>query len=227
MSSKRLRQTDLDAIIQGCSQESDRFRAGSPGDEGHCLELFRRAVEENDQNAWNAIHAQYRHLVARWIGPHHDSDALIASTFERFWHALRGVRLSRRFDHVGALLSYLRKCALCVQLDLEREKKKRDCERPLNEAITLSTDTIDGLVLDNVARDTLQASVLRWLQAHLQDEQERRVIFLSYSLDLKPAEIARRHPTLFANARAVRRVKERVLKRLRRRAGELTTQIKD
>jgi DNA-directed RNA polymerase specialized sigma24 family protein len=112
---------DLDAIIRGCAQESDRFLAGLPGNEGHCLELFRRAVEENDQNAWNAIYAQYRRLIAQWVGPHHDSDALVASTLERFWRALRGVRLSTRFDHVGALLLYLRKCALCVQLDLARE----------------------------------------------------------------------------------------------------------
>ena len=40
-----------------------RCRAG--GDED-CWELFRRAVVENNQQAWDALYVQYRRLVGKW-----------------------------------------------------------------------------------------------------------------------------------------------------------------
>ena len=58
---------DLDRVIQECTQEDLRFRKGRVGQEGHCFELFRRALEENDQDAWAALHRQYTPVVAGWI----------------------------------------------------------------------------------------------------------------------------------------------------------------
>jgi DNA-directed RNA polymerase specialized sigma24 family protein len=218
MSTSRLRQLDLPAVIEGCCQETARFRAGQPGEEGHCFELFRRAIEKDDQEAWSALHAQYYRMIAQWIGGHPAGDELIESTFEKFWRTMRGVRLSRRFKHVGALLAYLRKCAFSVRFDLDR-REQRDRRMTPNEAVTAYADDVEDLVLANIARDALQDSVRRWLAEHIQDTQEKQVVFLSYELDLPPAEIARRFPEQFADAKEVRKIKERVVKRLRRADG--------
>ena len=50
----------------------------------------------------------------------------------------------------------------------------------------------------------------------LQDEPERVVAFLSFTRDLKPAEIFRRHPALYESVADVYRVKRNVIERLRR-----------
>lgn len=223
MSRSRLRQLDLSEIVEGCHQETNRFRAGQPGEEGHCFEMFRRAIEENDQEAWSAAYAQYYRMVADWLGGRQAADELIESTFEKFWRTLHNVRLSRRFKHVGAVLAYLRKCAFSVRFDLERrEQREHRIARKvaLSETLTVHTDDAEDLALENVALDTLQDSVRRWLAENIQDEQERLVLFLSYDLDLSPSEIAHCFPEQFADVKEVRKVKERVLKRLRR-ADEL------
>lgn len=215
MSRNRLRQFDLSEIVEGCREESDRFRTGQPGEEGHCFELFRRAIEEDDQEAWSAVYAQYYRIVARWIGGHQASDESIGSAFEKFWRALRSVRLSRRFKHVGAVLAYLRKCAFSIRLDLER-REQRECKIILDETVTAHTDNVEDLALTNISRDALRGGVRRWLAGNIRDTQERQVISLSYELDLAPSEIACRCPDQFADVKEVRKVKERILKRLRR-----------
>lgn len=219
MNPSRLRQLNLPEIVAGCCQESERFRAGLPGEEGHCFELFRRAIEEDDQDAWGAIYAQYRQLVARWLGGHRAGDELIEIAFEKFWRTLRSARLSRRFRHVGAVLAYLRKCAVSVRLDLERKEQRED-RIVLNERIVARAGDVENLALANLSHTELCDIVQRWLMENVQEEQERQMIHLSYELDLSPSEIARRFPEQFADVQEVRRVKERVLKRLRR-ASEL------
>lgn len=219
MSSGRLRRLGLPEIVEGCCQESDRFRAGQPGEEGHCFELFRRAIEEHDQDAWSAVYAQYRQLVAKWIGGHQSGDELIEIAFEKLWRTLQGVRLSRRFKHVGAVLAYLRKCAFSVRFDLER-RERREERITLQETVVLQTGNVENLALANISRDALQHSVRRWLADNIQDEQERLVLSLSYEFDLSPSKIADRFPEQFIDVREVHRIKERVLKRLRR-SGEL------
>jgi RNA polymerase sigma factor (sigma-70 family) len=215
MSQRHLRQLDLSEIAEGCQRESDRFRAGQPGEEGHCFELFRRAIEEDDQDAWSAIYAQYRQLVAKWLGGHRASDELIETAFEKFWRTLRSVRLSRRFKHVGAVLAYLRKCAVSVRLDLERKEQRED-RIVLNERIVARAGDVEDLALDNLSHTALCATVQRWLTENVQEEQERQMVHLSYELDLSPSEIARRFPGQFTDVQEVHRVKERLLKRLRR-----------
>ncbi len=218
MNRRRLRQLVLSDVIEGCHQEAQRFRAGQPGDEGYCLELFRRAIEQSDQEAWTAIHHQYYRLVAHWIGARQDADELIQLAFTKFWRTLRGRRVFRRFSSIGAVLAYLHKCALSARLDLERQEQRERHKLP-NLAPLAHTPAIDDAAIGNVTRDALRANVRRWLQENVKDPKEQQVIFLSYDLGLSPAEIARRYPEQFGDVETVRRIKERVLARLRRAAA--------
>jgi RNA polymerase sigma factor (sigma-70 family) len=216
MDHKHLSQLGLPEIIQGCIEESERFRAGQSGKEGHCFELFRRAIENDDQRAWSAIHEQYYRLVIQWIGGQYDSEELSSSAFFKFWRTLQGIHLSHRFKHVGAVLAYLRKCAMSVRLDWERKKQRAIRETSLNKQVTAWDNLIETLALERITRDERRRILQSWLEKKLSDTQERLVIFLSYALDLSPSEIAQNHPEQFKDARTVRRIKERVLKRLRR-----------
>jgi hypothetical protein len=49
-----------DELARRCRQESERYLAGRSHDETYCFELFRRAIFDHDQAAWQAIYAQYQ-----------------------------------------------------------------------------------------------------------------------------------------------------------------------
>ena len=53
------------------------------------------------------------------------------------------------------------------------------------------------------------------IRERLQDEQERVLVQLSFELGLTPVQILRDRPDLFSDLAEVRRIKERVLKRLK------------
>jgi DNA-directed RNA polymerase specialized sigma subunit len=54
------------------------------------------------------------------------------------------------------------------------------------------------------------------IRSRLKDERERVVFELSYHYGLPPREIYERRPELFTDAKEVSRIKENLLKRLRR-----------
>ena len=56
------------------------------------------------------------------------------------------------------------------------------------------------------------------IDARLNDEKERRVVYGSFVLGLKPRELHARYQDIFGDVRDVYRVKENVLARLRRDA---------
>ncbi|MBN1579578.1 MAG: sigma-70 family RNA polymerase sigma factor [Anaerolineae bacterium] len=215
MNQGHLHQLSLDAVEQGCRDESARFRAGQPGETGYCFELFRRAVEENDQDAWSAIHTQYYYQVAKWIGAHPEMAELIESTYTKFWHTMRNKPLSRHFQHIGAVLAYLRKCALCVRIDLERQQRRQDRILQIEKSAQHDSD-IEAQVIARMDHNEFCDGVHQWLDENVCDQRERQIIFFSYDLGLSPSEIARRYPEHFASAKQVYGIKERMIKRMRR-----------
>ena len=86
------------------------------------LALFRLALEEGDQGAWEAIVSRYRNLVLDWtrrslrapIPREHEED-WVTRAFERFWLAV-GPEGSH-FRDLPAALQYLKLCVRSVVLD--------------------------------------------------------------------------------------------------------------
>jgi hypothetical protein len=72
----------------------------------------------------------------------------------------------------------------------------------------------EGSVVGKLAGEQLWAVISK----ELQDEAEERVVYLSFARDMKPADIAERHPNLFKGVADVYRIKRNVIERLRRSA---------
>src|SRR5260370_9394991 len=79
-----------------CTRESSKYRNGEPFDERYGLELFRRAVMQHDQEAWEWLQQCYSELVLSWLRRHPKKEAAcyldseknyVAKTFARFWLA--------------------------------------------------------------------------------------------------------------------------------------------
>jgi DNA-directed RNA polymerase specialized sigma24 family protein len=224
MSKNGLHRLSTKAIIQGCQDESAQPRTQETG---YCFELFRRALEEQAQDAWLAIDEQYRQLILRWGSdyapdlPRAEIEQVAPEALPKFWQSLTksAVPLTRRFSHIGALLKYLKQCTMSVLYDYKRQLQRTERIRQRLESddqiLPFYQETEQELAT-RIEQEQLLARVREWVQAHVTDEQERQVLYLSYQAGLSPAEIAARYPQDFPEAQCVRRIKERILKRARR-----------
>jgi hypothetical protein len=215
-----LTQTSLADLARACQRETSRFQRGEPSDDQYCRELFRRAVCEREQMAWDAIVTQYRGIVLAWIRQHpasaaaqEDDEFWVNRAFERFWMALGPERFAL-FPDLRSLLKYLKLCVHSVLLDGVRARHATRLE-PLEQAP--AERTAEGADIEALAVGRLAGGEL-WqaIEAALPDESERLLIYLSYALDLKPRQIQERHPALYPTVADVYRIKRNVLDRLRR-----------
>lgn len=62
-----LAQMDLGTLERRCAIESERFYRGQPHDTRYAYELFRRALVERSEVAWEAIFNHYHSLVESWV----------------------------------------------------------------------------------------------------------------------------------------------------------------
>src|ERR1051326_2092076 len=219
--STMIRELPLVELAHRCRQETLRFLKGEDRDDAFCFEIFQRAVVDRDNDAWEAIVAQYRGIVLAYVSQHsaaplvrESDDYWINRAFQRFWGAVGADRFGR-FPDLPALLKYLKMCVHSVLMDEVRARRAAAASSldDVPESVP-SAANAEGNVLGRLASEQLWAAIRRVLQG----EAEERVIYLSFARDLKPAEIAERHPGLFADVAEVYRIKRNVIERLRRSA---------
>jgi hypothetical protein len=219
-SAPQLEQLSIDQLAHSCAEETGKFLRQHTSNDRYCLELFRRAIAERDDDAWTYIYQQYAPLVLTWITQHQGvvlllgqdgGAALVNSVFAKFAQALTPVKM-RNFDSLAALLKYLKMCAHSVVSDEVRMRQARQFEETL--------DSIDEPAIDDPADDVVSAlsaqGLWQIIQDELHNEDERILLYLAYVQGLKPGEICSQHRHLFPNVEDVYRIKRNVLERLRR-----------
>jgi DNA-directed RNA polymerase specialized sigma24 family protein len=218
------RQVDLKQLIRLCHEESHQERQEEVG---YCFELFRRALANDDQVAWEAIQKQYHGLVLSWLRraagdllASTEDDDLTQTIFAKFWVSLRHKEglLSDSFPHIGALLKYLNRCALTTFLDFQTKRQRRaKLQKRLVQEVSVNVyaDPIPKLV-ESLQQEEKLLAVRRWARSHITDELEMQLYTLLYSEGLKPRDIVARYPQQFPTTEDVRRVQARILARARR-----------
>ena len=93
---------------------------------GTALSLFRRAIEQGNQYAWELIYTQYSSLVAGWVKNHPNFRAIDGETQEyvnpripSLWTAT-----SNKFDQFTELSSLLAYLKMCVHSAITDETRK-------------------------------------------------------------------------------------------------------
>ncbi len=227
MVKNNLPQNSLQEIIAGCEQEAQQERQQ---EKGHCFELFRRALDEQEPAAWTAIAEQYGRLMLGWVYAYpgndfapEEAEQLIHEALERFWRTLtsRSIQVATSFEHIGALLKYLQQCVVATLLDQKRRAQRtaRLIERLQSTSIegaTYHVPSPEEHTIERLQRTEQLQRVTQWMRVHVTDPLEQRLLYLSYEEDLTPAAIAHQYPQEFSDAQMVRRMKERILKRARR-----------
>src|SRR5260370_2672145 len=83
----------LPVLKYRCAQEISNYHHGKLSDERYCLEIFRRALADDDNDSWIALQEQFRANVVFWLRRHSTSqEALqieneqnyVDDTFKRF-----------------------------------------------------------------------------------------------------------------------------------------------
>src|SRR5258706_1712163 len=113
----------VDALAQKCAKETESFRLHLQDDSRYCFELFRRAICERVQLAWDMIYQQYETDVARWVKQRlrfetseSNIDFFVNGAFTKMWHALTLDKFGK-FSDLKALLAYLKMCVYSVIVD--------------------------------------------------------------------------------------------------------------
>ncbi|MDY6877283.1 MAG: sigma-70 family RNA polymerase sigma factor [Chloroflexota bacterium] len=213
----------LTGIAHRCTQETELFFQRQIYDPWYCFELFRRAIVHCNQRAWELIYAQYRSLVAGWVERHsalptsgEEVQYFVNRAFEKMWAALTPEKFAN-FSDLKSLLRYLQMCVHSVILDHIRVAEQ-PCVDIQDELLAAEGETgnpaVETQALDWVHRQEFWQEI----DTRLHNEQERRVVYDSFILALKPREIYIRFPETFRDVNQVYRVKENVLARLRRDA---------
>ena len=213
----------LTGIAHRCAQETELFFQRKGYNPRYCFELFRRAIMERNQRAWELVYNQYRSLVGSWVKRHsafpssgEEAQYFVNRAFEKMWVAVTPDRFGR-FPDLKSLLRYLQTCVHSVVLDQVRVAEQAEVGAEADIA------SVEGEAGDTTPEDQALARVQGqelWDQitTRLRSDKERRVMYGSFVLALKPREIYAEGKDTFRDVREVYRVKENVLARLRRDA---------
>jgi hypothetical protein len=212
-------QMAIDALIRRSVVESERFYRGQPHDTRFAYELFRRALVERDEVAWEHIYSHYSSLVESWVrrsgafaGSGESSEYFVGLAFTRFWRAIGPERFPS-FETLASLLHYLQLCTGCVVIDSVRAQSWS--EMLPEEAIPL--ERASHLSPDEEAMDRVNSQEFwSYINSQLNDEAERVVVFDFFVLGMKPGDIYDHRQDLFESVKDVYNVKRNVLGRLSR-----------
>src|SRR5919109_2801057 len=129
----------LSELADGCACETELYFRHESYDSNYCFELFRRAIKERDQPAWEIVCLQYQRLVSGWVRQHSRFEAsgeevqyFVNGAFAKIAVSLTPDRFGG-FSDVGSLLRYLKMCVHSVIVDYDRLAEQESLE-PLEEA---------------------------------------------------------------------------------------------
>jgi DNA-directed RNA polymerase specialized sigma24 family protein len=199
------------------AQEAN-FVRGEPSEDAAGVELFRRAIVDGDEGAWEAVVALYRGLLiaqsARQVVRSlvvEDAGFCVDRAFQRFWRATRA-RGIHQFQDLASILKYLKMCLASVLLDEARTRRRQAW-------VSIDDLSPDACVSSDPSGDVVAmiAQVDLWnaIDRELRNDTERLVVRLSFAAGLSPREIRALHPERFPDVAEIYRLKRNLIERLR------------
>jgi len=212
-------QMKLTVLADLSTNELQRHRGKKPFDDRYCLEILRRALVEQSDEAWFALQQCFSQTIRGWIRSHYHHDVALlrdseenymAQTFTRFWYVVRDQHL--KFTTLYAALSYLRATLNGVIMDTLRSHL-RSREVPFPES---------GCSQEPTAEESIDVrSIWNSLQSLLPEERERRLAYLLYYCGLKPRDIVIHCSREFDDVKEIYRLNHNIVERLRRNRDRL------
>jgi DNA-directed RNA polymerase specialized sigma24 family protein len=182
-----------------------------------CYDLFRRAIEQRDADAWADIGRHYRGLLAAWAAQSsarglitEQPEDIADQAFARAWAALSSAHFSS-FPHIASLLAYLRACVRATVIDHARDQASQQRAVEHIEAPGVSAAP-EYTVLEDLDRTELWRLILNMTSGL----QEQIIVRECLIYALPPRTIQARHPDMFADVMQVYRIKRNLINRFQR-----------
>lgn len=210
----------LASIVHRCEQEMVRFFQRLRNDPRFCFELFRRAIQEQNQRAWGYVYEHFGPLVSGWVLRHpsfqncgEEASYFVNRAFERFWSAVS----PEKFDDYPSLSSLLKYFQLCVHSAIMDFLRRLDpAEYDLDDLHPEPHDPDSGAIEQKALRRIEREELWKEVEKRLNDEDERIVIHAGFVLGFKAREIQAQHPERFPDVKDVYLTRKNVLARLKR-----------
>lgn len=205
-------------LIEEARREVTRFLRHEPSEHACAFELFRRAIVQQDEQAWVGLYDLYRALVSSWIMrrahslSQEDLAALVNESFARLARAIAPHRFER-FHAVQEVLTYLKRCAGSAFADYRRaqEHEQRD-----DYLLSIDQEPMTADPADEVAQRLVAQEIRQVIEREVSNPEERLILWAICAGGLTPRELRERYPQLFASVADIYRIKRNVLERLRR-----------
>jgi DNA-directed RNA polymerase specialized sigma24 family protein len=210
---------DLTTLMRRCATESERFYRGQQHDTRYSYELFRRALVERSEAAWEQLFLHYSGLVEGWVRRNgafsssgESSEYFVVGAFTKFWRAISPDRFAS-FPTLASLLHYLQLCATSVVIDSVRAQSWAEM---LPEDTASQSQTPQHSPDEEAVSRVYREEFWHMIDSQLNGDMERVVVYSSFVLGLTPRAIFAKHPHLFSSVNDVYNVKRNVLGRLGR-----------
>jgi hypothetical protein len=210
----------LSALTDCCMSEINNYRRGEPFSDQYCLEIFRRALFQNDHVARALIQDRFMEFMLGSLRRHPNYEAAsgldspenyAAKAFERFWlAAVHNQQLA--FTTLAAALRYMRGCLNGAILDTLRayaRTKDLALPEPGFAGEPAVEDYDDGPDLWEITRNILPSP------------REQRLAYLLFYCNLRPREIVRLCPEEFSNVQEIYHLRRNIVERLLRNADQI------
>lgn len=212
----------LQQLADECQQQNQAFKRAGRSDTAACLQLFRHALEDKMEAAWNFIYACYSGylttIVRRYRQPgwcDEDAEDLVQQTLLKFSQS------ASYKPHLPMIISYLKQCAQSVVIDCHRRTRLRplSLDEFEEEGVYIAPteeDITDG-VHDIIEQDQMWGIIMELTNSNI----EKIVVFYSLHQGLKPRYIAKIFPDLFDSPAQVSRIRDNFMKRLKKQKNIL------
>lgn len=191
----------MDILAQRCAEETEKYRRQQVSDPQYCFELFRRALADENPDAFTQIYLVYERQVLAWVYGHthfietsESAEYFAGGAMRSFYFSVRGAKFAG-FSSLPALLAYLKLCVHTSIMQYLRDQRRLP-STSIDEVLGLAeTPDLD----EPLHADELWAHIC-WLLPESHDQLLARCSFI---YGFKPREIHAAYPTIWAGAREV------------------------
>ncbi len=229
-----IKQVSLAELIERCRQETELYLRHEAYDPRYCFEIWRRAIVERDEAAWETLVNQYGNFVRRWLDQRlarfpalkFEEEALINGVFINFYRFV-GPEKFANFHNLSAILQYLKLCCATIVADAQRDFQARNLDvslektggpghPALEEGQSLQEKLGDEFDMEeSVVHSADRAVFWSGVWRKLPEPSDRLLVYLRYVLGMPPREIAQLYPQHFNDVTSVYRRNKNLLWRLR------------
>ncbi len=112
------RDMSLAELAERCGVEMGKYSRKETCDDQYCLEIFRRAMLENNERAWEILHQRFNGILLSWVRCHPNREAAyrcdsensyVDRAFRRLWMRTKR-NAALEFSTLGGALRFLRMC---------------------------------------------------------------------------------------------------------------------